>query len=121
VGARLQVHARAAGHVAGQRAAGGGRSEQLAGERGQDHVDHGGFERAADEPAADGAGRVLADPVGFHARLFEQPAVDRKLPVRRVRGFTERDVVLDRPALGVLGVQRLVDRDPEAAQDRPLV
>ena len=42
VGARLQVHARAAGHVAGQRPAGGGRGEQLAGERGQDHVDHGG-------------------------------------------------------------------------------
>jgi len=28
--------------------------------------------------------------------------------------------VLDRPALGVLGVQRLVDADAEAAQDRPL-
>ena len=61
--------------------------EQLAGERGQDHVDHGGFERAADEPAADGAGRVLADAVGFHARLFEQPAVDRELPVGRVLGL----------------------------------
>ena len=84
MGARLQVHARAAGHVAGQRAAGGGRFEQLPGERGQDHVDHGGFERAADEPAADGAGRVLVDAVGFHARLFEQPAVDRELPVGRV-------------------------------------
>ena len=84
MGARLQVHARAAGHVAGQLAAGGDGREQLAGERGQDHVDHGGFERAAEEPAANGAGRVLADAVGFHARLFEQPAVDRELPVGRV-------------------------------------
>ena len=29
--------------------------------------------------------------------------------------------MLDRPALGVLGVQRLVQCDPEAAQDRPLL
>ena len=121
VGAGLQVHARAAGDVAGQRPAGGGCGEQLGGERGQDHVDHGCFERAADEPAADRGGRVLADPVGFHARLFEQPPVDRQLPVGRVGGLGQRDVVLDRPALGVLGVQRLVDRDAEAAQDRPLV
>ena len=35
-------------------------------------------------------------------------------------GLGQGDVVLDRPALGVLGVQRLVDRDAEAAQDRPL-
>jgi hypothetical protein len=34
---------------------------------------------------------------------------------------SESDVVLDRPALGVLGVQRLVDRDAEAAQDPPLL
>ena len=40
----------------------------------------------------------------------------------RSSGFSdsaERDVVLDRPAFGVLGVEGLVKRDPEAAQHRP--
>ncbi len=73
----------------------------------------------ADEPAAQRVGREVADAVGFHPRLFEQPPVDGELPVGRVVGFGEREVVLDRPALGVLGVHGLVQRDAEAAQDRP--
>jgi hypothetical protein len=56
--------------------------------------------------------------VGLHPRLLEQPPVDRELPLGRIRGFGQGDVVLDRPALGVLGVHRLVQRDAEAAQDR---
>ena len=40
---------------------------------------------------------------------------------RRVLRFRQCDVVLDRPALGVLGVERLVQRDPERPQDRPLL
>ena len=55
----------------------------------------------------------------LHPRLLEQPPVDGELPVGRFVGFGESDVVFDRPALGVLGVERLVQRDPEAAQDRP--
>ena len=55
----------------------------------------------------------------LHPRLFEQPPVDGELPIGRVVGLGQRDVVFDRPALGVLGVERLVQRDPEAAQDRP--
>ena len=64
-------------------------------------------------------GRELAHAVGLHPRLLEQPPVDGELPVDRVVGLGELDVVLDRPALGVLGVHRLVQRDAEAAQDRP--
>ena len=85
VGARLQVHGRAAGHVAGQRPAGGRRGRAAApANAGRITSIDGGFERAADEPAAERAGRVLADAVGFHARLLEQPPVDRELPVVRV-------------------------------------
>ena len=84
VGARLQVDGRAPGHVARQRLAGGRELEQLPGERGQDHVDDRRLQRAADEPAAQRVGRELADAVGFHARLLEQPPVDRELPVGRV-------------------------------------
>jgi hypothetical protein len=57
--------------------------------------------------------------VGLHPRLLEQPPVDGELPLDRIRGLGQGDVVLDRPALGVLGVHRLVQRDAEAAQDRP--
>ena len=88
-------------------------------ERGQDHVDDGCFECVADEPPAQRAGGVLADAVGFHPRLLEQPPVDRELPLVRVVGLGEVDVVLDRPALGVLAVERLVERDAEAPQHRP--
>jgi hypothetical protein len=56
--------------------------------------------------------------VGLHPRLLEQPPVGGELPVGRVARGGEREVVLDGPALGVLGVQRLVQRDAEAAQDR---
>ncbi len=53
----------------------------LFGERGQDHVDDGSLQSAADEPAAERVGRELADAVGLHPRLLEQPPVDRELPV----------------------------------------
>ena len=119
VGARLQIHGGAPGHVARERPAGHRRGEELARERGQDHVDDGRLERVADEPSAQRAGRVLADAVGFHARLLEQPPVDRELPLVGVVGLGELDVVLDRPAFGVLGVEGLVQRDTEAAQHRP--
>ncbi len=62
---------------------------------------------------------VLADAVGFHARLLEQPPVDGELPVIGVVRLGELDVVFDRPAFGVLGVEGLVQRDTEAAQHRP--
>ena len=118
VGARVQVDVRARGEVpahTGTEHAG----EQLLGECGQDHVDHRGLQRAADEPAAQRVGRELAHAVGLHPRLLEQPPVNGQLPFVRVRRFGQGDVVLDRPALGVLGVHRLVQRDAEAAQDRP--
>ena len=89
------------------------------GERGQDHVDDRRFERVANEPSAQRSGRVLADAVGFHARLLEQSPVDRELPLIGVVGLGELDVVFDRPAFGVLAVEGLVQRDPEAAQHRP--
>ncbi|MGO9750876.1 MAG: hypothetical protein ACLP8S_29440 [Solirubrobacteraceae bacterium] len=57
--------------------------------------------------------------MGLHPRFLEQPPVDGELPHAGVVGCCEFEVVVDRPALGVLGVQRLVDRDPEAPQDRP--
>ena len=95
--------------------------EHLFRERGQDHVDDCGLQRSPDEPAAQRVGWEVADPVRFHPRLLEQPPVDRELPVGRVLRFRQCDVVLDRPALGVLGVERLVQRDPERAQDRPLL
>jgi hypothetical protein len=115
---RLQVHGGAPGHVARERPAGQPRGEELVCERGQDHVDDGRFERVANEPSAQRAGRVLADAVGLHARLLEQSPVDRELPLDRVAGLGELDVVFDRPAFGVLAVERLVERDPEAAQHR---
>jgi hypothetical protein len=59
--------------------------------------------------------------VRFHARLLEQSPVHRELPVGRLVRFRQGSVVLDRPALGVLGVERLVQRDPERSQDRPLL
>ena len=119
VGAGLQVHGRAAGHVARERSAGRRRGEELVGERGEDHVGDRRSERVAHEPSAERAGRVLADAVGFHARLLEQPSVDRELTIVGVLRFAERDVVLDRPAFGVLAVEGLVQRDAEAAQHRP--
>ena len=88
-------------------------------ERGQDHVDDGCFERLSNEPPAQRSCGVLADAVGFHARLLEQPPVDGELPLGRVVGLGELDVVFDRPAFGVLGVEGLVQRDTEAAQHRP--
>lgn len=42
------------------------------------------LQRVADEPAARAVGWELADAVGLHARLFEQPPVDGELPVVRV-------------------------------------
>jgi len=57
--------------------------------------------------------------VGFHARLLEQSPVDRELPFVGVVRLGELDVVFDRPAFGVLGVEGLVERDTEAAQHRP--
>jgi hypothetical protein len=114
VGARLQVHVRARGEVPAHTGTEHA-SEQLLGESGQDHVNYRGLQRAADEPAAQRVGRELAHAVRLHPRLLEQPPVDGELPVVRVLGFGQGDVVLDRPALGVLGVERLVKRDPEAA------
>jgi hypothetical protein len=119
VGAGLQVDARASGEIARHRQAGDRGAHHLLCERGQDHVDDGRLECAADEPAAERLRRELADAVGLHPRLLEQPPVNRELPVSGIVGFGELDVVLDRPALGVVGVERLVQRDPEAAQDRP--
>ena len=119
MGAGLQVDGRARGEVARQRPTGGRELEHLSGEGGEDHVRDRRLQRAADEPAAQRVGRELAHAVRLHPRLLEQPPVDRELPVGGVVGLRERDVVLDRPALGVLGVERLVQRDPEAAQDRP--
>ena len=119
MGASLQVHGRAAGHVARQCPAGRRRGEELAGEHGEDHVGDRRSERVAHEPPAERGGRVLADAVGFHARLLEQPSVGRQLAIVGVLRFAERDVVLDRPAFGVLAVEGLVQRDPEAAQHRP--
>ena len=84
MGAGLQVDGRAGGEVARQRLARNRRGHHLLGERGQDHVDDSRLQRAADEPAAQRVGRELADAVGFHPRLFEQPPVDRELPVGRV-------------------------------------
>ena len=119
LGAGLQVDGRARGEVARQRLTGGRELEHLSGECGEDHVGDRRLQRAADEPAAQRVGRELAHAVGLHPRLLEQPPVDRQLPVVRVVGLRQRDVVLDCPPLGVLGVHRLVQRDAEAAQDRP--
>ena len=104
VRAGLQVDAGARGRVA--RA--GARGEDAGDER----VGDGGAERAGDEAPAHAGGRVLADAVGLHPRLLEQPPVARELRVAR----GELGVVLGDPALGVLGVEGLVQRDPEAAQ-----
>ncbi len=119
VGAGLQVDGRARGEIACQRLAAGRELEHLLGEGGEDHVRDRRLQRPADEPAAQRVGRELAHAVGLHPRLLEQPPVDRELPVGGIVGLGQREVVLDRPALGVLGVERLVQRDPEAAQDRP--
>ena len=94
------------------------RGEDLVGEGGQDHVDDGGLQGAADEPAAHRAGRVFAHAVGFHPGFLEQPAVLGELTVGGVPGGGELELVLERPALGVLGVEGLVQRDAEAAQHR---
>ena len=118
VGARLQVHGRAAGHVARRWRPGDRLGEELLGERGQDHVGHGRGEGVADEPSAERAVGVLADAVGFHARLLEQPPVDGELPLDRVLGLRQRDVSVDRPPFGVLAVEGLVERDAEAAEHR---
>jgi hypothetical protein len=118
VGARLQVHGRAAGHVARQCRAGDRLGGEVLRERGQDHVAQGRFERVADEPSPHRAVGVLADAVGFHARLLEQPPVDGELPLDRVLGLRQRDVSVDRPPFGVLAVERLVERDAEAAEHR---
>ena len=119
MGAGLQVDGRAGGEIPGERPTGGRQLDHLRGERGQDHVGDGRLQRATDEPAARALGWELAHAVGLHPRLLEQPPVDSELPVGRIVGLGELDVVLDRPALGVLGVHRLVQRDAEAAQDRP--
>ena len=84
VRAGLQVDGRAAGEVARQRLPRNCRGHHLLGERGQDHVGDSHLQRATDEPATQRVGRELADAVGFHARLFEQPTVDGELPVGRV-------------------------------------
>ena len=118
VGAGLQVDGGAAGDVAGERLAGGGGGEHLRGEGGQDHVGHRRLKGAAHEPSAHRVGREVADAVGLHARLLEQPAVGGELAVGGVLGLAQGEVVLERPAFGVLGVQRLVQGDAEAAQDR---
>jgi hypothetical protein len=121
VGAGLEVDGAAGGEVAARRGARSESGEHLLGEGGQDHVDDGGLQRPPDEPATYRAGWKVANPVGLHPRLLEQPAVDRELPVGRVLRFGQRDVAFDRPALGVLGVERLVQRDAESPQDRPLL
>jgi hypothetical protein len=121
VSAGPQVDARASGEIARHRQAGDRGAHYLLGERGQDHVGHGCLKGAADEPAAERVGRKLADTVGLHPRLFKQPPVDGELPVVRVVGLRQHDVVLDRPPLGVLGMERLVQCDPEAAKDRRLL
>ena len=118
VGARLQVDGRAAGHVARQWRPGDRLGEEVFGERGHDHVGHGRLQRVADEPSAERAVGVLADAVGFHARLLEQPPVDGELPLDRVLGLRQRDVSVDRPPFGVLAVEGLVERDAEAAEHR---
>ena len=114
-----QVDGGPGGEVPRQRSAGRREREHLRGEGRQDHVSDGRPQRPADEPATQQVGRELPYAVGLHPRLLEQPAVDRELPLDRIRGLGEGDVVLDRPALGVPGVHRLVDRYAEAAQDRP--
>ena len=119
LGAGSQVDRRARGEVARQRPTGGRELEHVSGECGEDHVRDRRLQRAADEPAAQRVGRELAHAVRLHPRLLEQPPVDRALPVGGIVGLRERDVVFDCPALGVLGVERLVQRDPEAPQDRP--
>ena len=115
-----QVDGGPGGEVPRQRSAGRREREHLRGEGRQDHVSDGRPQRPADEPATQQVGRELPYAVGLHPRLLEQPAVDRELPLDRIRGLGEGDVVLDRPALGVPGVHRLVQRYAEAAQDRPL-
>jgi hypothetical protein len=72
----------------------------------------------ADEPSAERAVGVLADAVGFHARLLEQPPVDGELALDRVLGLRQRDVSVDRPPFGVLAVESLVERHAEAAEHR---
>ena len=84
VGARLQIRGRAPGHVACERSPCYSCCEELFGEGGQDHVGDRGCERVADEPPAQRGVRVLADAVGFHARLLEQPPVDGELPLARI-------------------------------------
>ena len=121
VGARLEVHSAAGCKVAARRDACCHARDHLFRERGQDHVDDCSLQRSPDEPAAQRVGREVADPVRFHPRLLEQSPVHRELPVARVLRFRQGNVMLDRPALGVLGVERLVQRDPEGPQDRPLL
>jgi hypothetical protein len=121
VGAGLQVDGRARGEIARERPTSSRELEHLSGEGGQDHVSDRRLQRAADEPPAQRLEREFAHAVRLHAGLFEQPPVDRQLPVCRVVGLGELDVVLDRPALGVLGVECLVQRDTEAAEDRALL
>jgi hypothetical protein len=118
VRARLQVDARAPRHVARQRLADERGAGDLFGEARQHHVDDGGLERAAHEAAADAGGGELAHAVGLHPWLLQKPPVDRELPLGRVAGVGEGEVVLDGPALGVLGVEGLVQRDAEAAEHR---
>jgi hypothetical protein len=84
VRACLQVDGAAGGEVtAGPRPL-GARSEHLLGERREDHVDHGHLQRPADEAAAKRVGREVANAMGLHSRLLEQPPVDRELPVCRI-------------------------------------
>jgi len=115
VGASVQVDGGACCEIACQWLTSGRELEHLFGEGGEDHVSDRRLQRAADEPPAQRVGREFADAVRLHPRLFEQPPVHRELPVGGIVGLRERDVVFDRPALGVLGVERLVQRDPEAA------
>jgi uncharacterized protein (DUF3084 family) len=55
--------------------------------------------------------------VGLHARLLEQPPVLGQLALVHVLGAPEGDRAPERPALGVLAVEGLVQRNAERAQD----
>ena len=58
----------------------------------------------------------VAAAVGLHARLLEQPPVGAELTFGWIGRAGEFDVALERPALGVLAVEGLVQRHAEGAQ-----
>jgi hypothetical protein len=76
-----------------------------------------GPQRLADESPAARGGGMVADPVGFHPRLLEQPAVSGELPVRGVLRFGELDVAFDDPCFGVGGVEDLMQAGADADKD----